>query len=79
MINRVILIILDSLGVGFLPDANRFNDHGANTLLHIYQQYETLNLVELCSLGMGKIVDVGCKTDSVSGCFGKMAENKLDW
>jgi phosphopentomutase len=28
MINRVILIVMDSVGVGHLPDADRFNDHG---------------------------------------------------
>jgi purine nucleoside phosphorylase len=34
MINQIILIVLDSLGVGHLPDADRFNDQGTNTLLH---------------------------------------------
>jgi phosphopentomutase len=35
MINRVILIVMDSVGVGHLPDAGRFNDDRADTLLHI--------------------------------------------
>jgi phosphopentomutase len=38
MINRVILIVMDSVGVGHLPDARRFNDDRTHTLLHIYQQ-----------------------------------------
>jgi len=31
---RVILLVLDSLGVGALPDAQNFGDEGANTLKH---------------------------------------------
>ncbi|MFC2146440.1 hypothetical protein ACFLRT_03665, partial [Acidobacteriota bacterium] len=33
-INRVIVIVLDSVGVGWLPDAADFGDEGANTLVH---------------------------------------------
>ena len=39
-INRVILIVLDSVGVGELPDAAKYNDVGANTLKHIFEQME---------------------------------------
>jgi phosphopentomutase len=35
MINRVILIVMDSVGVGHLPDADRFHGHGTNTLLDL--------------------------------------------
>lgn len=34
-INRVILIVLDSVGIGALPDAGKYGDSGANTLVHI--------------------------------------------
>ena len=37
---RVFLIILDSLGVGEAPDANNYNDNGANTLKHIMDNYD---------------------------------------
>jgi phosphopentomutase len=78
MINRVILIVLDSLGVGHLPDADQFNDEGANTLLHIYQKTGFLKIPNLCALGMGKIVEIGCKATEIIGCFGKMAEQSVN-
>ena len=74
MINRVVLIILDSLGVGPLSDAAAFNDAGAATLQHIYEHRGRLNLPNLCSLGLGEIVSIGCEPKTISGCYGKMAE-----
>ena len=78
MINRVIIIVLDSLGVGHLPDAHRYNDQGTNTLLHIYQQTGELKIPNLCALGMGKIVEIGCNSLDILGCFGKMAEQSVN-
>ena len=78
MINRVILIVMDSVGVGQLPDADRFDDHGTNTLLNIYRQTGTLNIPNLCSMGLGKIVAVGCQTPQVLGGFGKMGEQSAN-
>ena len=74
MINRVILIVMDSVGVGYLPDAERFNDDRTDTLLHIYQQTGKLDIPNLCALGLGKISAVGCKTQEIVGCYGKMGE-----
>ena len=73
-IDRVVLIVLDSVGIGSLPDADRFNDHGANTLSHIYRERGRLDLPNLCTLGLGEISDIGCKPKPVIGCYGKMAE-----
>ena len=78
MIDRVILIVMDSVGVGQLPDARRFNDDHTNTLLHIYRQTGRLNIPHLCALGMGKIAAVGCKTQDIIGCYGKMAEQSAN-
>lgn len=78
MINRVILIVMDSVGVGQLPDADRFNDGGAHTLLHVYEHRGTLKIPNLCALGMGKIVEVGCLTQEIIGCYGKMAEQSVN-
>ena len=78
MMNRVILIVLDSLGVGHLPDADRFNDHGAHTLLHIFQQRGVLNLPHLCAFGLGKITDIGCREGEIVGCYGKMREQSVN-
>lgn len=35
MIGRAILVVLDSVGIGGAPDASRYDDYGANTLLHV--------------------------------------------
>lgn len=37
---RIFVLILDSLGVGEAPDANEYNDNGANTLKHIMDNYD---------------------------------------
>jgi phosphopentomutase len=74
MIKRVILIVMDSVGVGHLPDAEQFNDERTDTLLHIYQQTGKLDIPNLCALGLGKIAAVGCKKKEIIGCYGKMGE-----
>jgi phosphopentomutase len=74
MINRIILIVLDSVGVGYLPDAERFNDDRSDTLRHIYQQAGRLDIPHLCAFGLGKIAAVGCNTQEIIGCYGKMGE-----
>ena len=72
--NRVILIVLDSVGIGSLPDADRFNDRGVNTLSHIFRERGSLDLPNLCKLGLSEILDIGCKSNPVIGSYGKMAE-----
>ena len=37
-INRIILIVLDSVGAGELPDAAKYGDLGTNTLKHIFEK-----------------------------------------
>jgi phosphopentomutase len=78
MINRVILIVMDSVGVGQLPDADRFNDGGAHTLLHVYEHSGALDIPNLCALGIGKIVEGGCHTHEIIGCYGKMGEQSAN-
>ncbi|GAB6088796.1 phosphopentomutase [Spirochaeta dissipatitropha] len=53
--NRVFIIVLDSLGVGYLPDAEEYGDLGANTLGHIDDSLE-LKLPVLESCGLGNIL-----------------------
>ena len=73
-IDRVILIVLDSFGVGHLPDAERFDDLGAHTLLHIYESMGGLDLPNLCSFGLGHLAPIGCSQSAPAGCYGKMSE-----
>ena len=51
MIDRTIVIVLDSFGVGELPDADKYGDVGANTLRGIYNN-TTLNLPNMFLLVM---------------------------
>ena len=51
---RVFLIVLDSVGIGELPDAGAYGDEGSNTLLSAARS-EFLKLSNLCSLGLDRI------------------------
>ncbi|QOT00647.1 phosphopentomutase [Brevibacterium sp. JNUCC-42] len=53
--SRVFLIVMDSVGIGELPDAKRFNDEGSHTLGHIAQKVEGFALPHLAELGLGNI------------------------
>lgn len=55
MIERVIWIVLDSVGMGALPDAAAFGDEGANTIAHTVEACGGLELPHLRSLGYGNI------------------------
>lgn len=55
MAKRVILFVLDSVGIGALPDAEKFGDPGVNTLGHIAEGYETFSIPNLRALGIGNI------------------------
>ncbi len=55
MFQRVIWIILDSVGIGDLPDAERFGDVGADTLGNIMKRKGKLNIPNLETLGLFSI------------------------
>lgn len=76
MINRAILIVLDSVGIGALPDADKYGDINANTLGHVMEFNKGLKLPNLESLGLGNIEGVSCvtKCDNPKGCFGRLKE-----
>lgn len=54
--NRVFVIVIDSLGVGAMADADRFGDQGANTLSHISESVDTFAIPNLQKLGMANII-----------------------
>lgn len=54
---RVFLIVCDSLGIGNAKDATLYNDEGANTLKHICESCEGLDLPNLEGLGLGSLGD----------------------
>ena len=75
-VKRVILIVLDSAGIGALPDAADYGDEGANTLLHIGEYFNGIDLPEMEKMGLGKIERIpGLSPDiKATGSYGKMAE-----
>ncbi len=52
---RVIILMLDSFGIGGAPDAEKFDDVGANTLGHIAAAVKGLNVPNMAALGLGKV------------------------
>jgi phosphopentomutase len=73
---RVVLIVLDSVGIGELPDADKYGDKGTNTLGHIAEKYPILQIPNLIELGLGQIDlnnPIG-KTENPQAAFGKAAE-----
>lgn len=75
-VDRVVVIVLDSCGVGELPDAALYGDAGASTLPHTASRCGGLHLPTLGHLGLGRIVPIqGVPPDPAPfGAFGKMAE-----
>ena len=52
---RVFLIVLDSLGIGAMPDAESFGDTGTDTLGHISDTVPHLNIPNLKKLGLANL------------------------
>lgn len=76
MDKRAIIIVLDSVGIGALPDADKFGDAGADTVGHLIA-HRGLEIQNLTDLGLRKIPGTSFSTKdgySVSGCYGKCAE-----
>lgn len=76
MINRVIWIVLDSVGMGELPDANRFGDVGSDTIGNTSKAVGGLKIQNMVKLGLGNIEGIHNvdKTETPLGCFGRLAE-----
>jgi phosphopentomutase len=76
MIGRVILIVLDSVGAGELPDASLYGDEGSNTIGNISKAIGGISLPNMEKLGYGLIdgVEGINKCDKPNGAFGKCSE-----
>jgi phosphopentomutase len=73
---RAALIVLDSLGIGEMPDASAYGDAGADTLGHIAESKKDLEIPNLLSLGLGNIDGV-TRLESIAepkGSFGRLTE-----
>jgi len=71
-----IIIILDGVGIGELPDSHLYNDEGSNTLANTAIAVGGLNLPNLQSLGLGNISKIKGidEVENPKASFGKMNE-----
>jgi phosphopentomutase len=72
--SRIVWVVLDSVGIGALPDAGQYGDAGRDTLGHIAQS-RPLRIPNLVQLGLANIAPLAhlVPADTPSGCFGKGA------
>ncbi|WP_195571090.1 phosphopentomutase [Paenibacillus sp. 1001270B_150601_E10] len=74
--DKITVIVMDSVGIGELPDAEAFGDKGSHTLGHIIERVPTIKLSNLQQLGLANIAELGAVSavDKPQGVYGKMAE-----
>ncbi|MGE5550790.1 MAG: phosphopentomutase [Bacteroidota bacterium] len=73
---RVFLVVLDGVGLGALPDADRYGDRGSNTLVHVAEAVGGLTLPNLARWGLGNLARIpGVSANKApEGAFALMAE-----
>ena len=76
MFERIILIVLDGVGVGALPDAGKYGDQDAATLQHVATANGGLKLPCMEQLGLGLITPINGvnPVSNPAGCWGKMVQ-----
>lgn len=74
--SRVIWMVIDSVGIGELPDSEKFGDKNVNTLGNIVKEYSDIKIPNMRKLGIGNIdeADFIESEKSPIGAFGKCAE-----
>jgi phosphopentomutase len=55
---RVFLVVMDSVGIGEAPDAEKFGDKGSHTLGHIAERMNGLNMPNMGKLGLSNIEEI---------------------
>ena len=75
---RVFLIVLDSFGIGAMPDAESFGDVGVNTLAACATSSK-LHIPNMIAAGLGNIDGVTClpKVDAPAGAFARLTEASM--
>lgn len=75
---RIFLIVLDSFGIGAMPDSESFGDVGVNTLRSCATSKE-LHIPNLIAAGLGNIDGVAClpKVDAPTGAYCRLAEKSM--
>lgn len=74
--NRVIWVVIDSVGIGQLPDSKKFGDEGVNTLGNIVKSFTDIKIPNLKKLGIGNINEVDFMESEKNpiAAFGKCSE-----
>ena len=70
---RIFLFVLDSFGIGQLPDADQFGDVGSNTLASCATS-DKLHIPNMIAAGLGNIDGVDClpKAQAPAGAFARL-------
>ena len=73
---RIFLIVMDSVGIGEAPDAEKFGDKGTDTLGHIAEKMGGLNMPNMAKLGLSNIREIKGipKADHPLAYYTKMQE-----
>ncbi len=74
---KAIIIVLDGVGIGELPDAEKYGDKGNNTLVNLKKAIPDLTLPNMCKLGLGNIegADIFGADENPQGLYGRLAEH----
>lgn len=75
---RVFLIVLDSLGIGAMPDSEKFGDVGVNTLASCVAS-DKLRIPNMIAAGLGNIDGVSClpKAEHPTGAYARLKEASM--
>ena len=75
---RIFLFVLDSFGIGAMPDSESFGDVGVNTLASCATS-DKLNIPNMIAAGLGNIDGVSClaKTEAPKGAFARLQERSM--
>jgi phosphopentomutase len=73
---RAILIVLDGVGCGALPDADLYGDEDSNSLAHAAAAFDNFKLPNMQRMGLGNITPIAgvSPTTNPTDCYGKMGE-----
>lgn len=73
---RVFVVVLDSLGVGAMPDADQFGDYNVNTLKHVSESVETFQIPNLQKMGIANLTELRQvpPTGAPIGYYGRLKE-----
>ena len=73
---RIFVIVLDSLGIGAMPDSKKFGDEGVDTFGHILEKMGTLEIPNLQKLGMLNLHSAGKmeKVEEPKGRYMRLGE-----